>query len=606
VIASEGYTSMSSWDLPAWAWLAVILLPALAACAVGLGRRSNALFRTVPWSAVPALLVALFGRQESGTAIPSLMLGMSLGLDEVSRVFLFSASALWWLSGLFATSYLLHDPRRSSFMVYFLLAMSGNIGLVLAEDAITFYLFFAVMSFASYGLVVHERSDTSLWAGRVYLLLVVVGEVLLFSGLALLAADSGSVRLDNIHAVVKPGRAASWASVLVFCGLGIKAGILPLHVWLPLAHPAAPTPASAVLSGAMIKAGLIGWLKLLPAADGLAMTSWGMLVIVLGVASAYYGVLVGLTQRNPKTVLAYSSISQMGLITVGVGVWFVDSDTHRIAGIAVAAYALHHAFAKGALFLGVSVYRSSAVPGARRLLCILGMVLAALAIAGFPLTSGALAKMLLKNAVSLIPGNVSGPLKTLLAIGAAGSTILMLHFLRVINRMQPEGDIQHTQHDSGGRGMWLPWTAVLSCLAVAAFLWPWKTSQGSLDLLFTSSVVWSGFWPVLLGALVFLVLSQLLARWWEPVSGRVPAGDILVICAKLVPLVRRSATFTHAVWRGTWQYASRAVNPARARFSTLPTLLVPGEDTLRYWPVGGGLMIGVFLATLALMLWRQA
>lgn len=317
------------------------MLPWLMALGVLLRPRSNAAFRIAPWSAMPAILLAIFADAESAVAIPGVMLGMHLGLDEVSRVFLLLIGILWWLSGMFATSTMLRDPRRSRFLALYLLAMSGNVGLVLAQDMVTFYLFFALMSFSSYGLVVHDRSATALRAGRVYLVLVVVGEVLLFSGLALLAGTAGAIRFDALHGSMPTGAVTSCAIALLFLGLGIKVGILPLHVWLPLAHPAAPTPASAVLSGAMIKAGLIGWYKLLPTDADLVTTPWGVLFIVIGVLSAYYGALVGLTQRNPKTVLAYSSISQMGLITVGLGLSFLIPDQREIVWMMVAAYALH-------------------------------------------------------------------------------------------------------------------------------------------------------------------------------------------------------------------------------------------------------------------------
>src|SRR5690606_7309656 len=106
---------------------------------------------------------------------------------------------------------------------------------------------------------------------------------------------------------------------LVLAGFGIKAGALPLHVWLPLAHPAAPTPASAVLSGAMIKAGLLGWLRFLPL--GLvALPGWAALLMVLGVVAVFFGAAAGAVQQDAKAVLAYSSISQMGLMIIGLAI----------------------------------------------------------------------------------------------------------------------------------------------------------------------------------------------------------------------------------------------------------------------------------------------
>eukprot|EP01035_Chromulina_nebulosa_P057631 gene57631-78962_t len=125
--------------------------------------------------------------------------------------------------------------------------MAGNLGLVLAQDAASFYVFFALMSFASYGLVVHSRTPEALHAGRVYLALVVLGELALFAAIALAWQAAGSLNFADIGPAlaVSPWRDAVIGLTLV--GFGIKVGALPLHVWLPLAHPVAPTPASAVL-----------------------------------------------------------------------------------------------------------------------------------------------------------------------------------------------------------------------------------------------------------------------------------------------------------------------------------------------------------------------
>src|SRR5699024_2367349 len=148
-------------------------------------------------------------------------------------------------------------------------------------------------------------------------------------------------------------------------GFGVKAGTVPLHVWLPLAHPAAPPAASAVLSGAMVKAGLVGWLRLLPSGpdqtgltDGaipqtVAIFGWVLLVSALagGFASAVLGVL----QNDPKVVLAYSTISQMGFTTAVVAVGLIEPEFGDVTAAAAVLYAVHHGLAKGALFLGVPV-----------------------------------------------------------------------------------------------------------------------------------------------------------------------------------------------------------------------------------------------------------
>ncbi|HSB24135.1 MAG TPA: complex I subunit 5 family protein, partial [Burkholderiaceae bacterium] len=375
------------------AWLAPALLPLFAA--VLLVRPLRRLRVLLPLAALPALAVALLA-PPGAVDLPWLFLGARFGLDDCSRIFLLFTAALWLAGGLHAAGYLHGDPRRDTFWLFWLGAMAGNFGLVLALDAASFYVFFALMSFASYGLVVHARTPEAVEAGRVYLALVVVGELALFAAIALAWHAAGSLRFDAIAASLDESPQRDAVIALTLVGFGIKVGALPLHVWLPLAHPVAPTPASAVLSGAMIKAGLLGWLRMLPL-GGAAALAWGETLIALGLAAAFAAALAGATQRQAKAALAYSSISQMGFITVAVGVALAIPAAAPAAITAATLYAFHHALAKGALFLGVSL-AGAATPWARAM-WMLGVALPALALAGAPLTSGYAAKTALKSAL---------------------------------------------------------------------------------------------------------------------------------------------------------------------------------------------------------------
>ncbi|MEX2162829.1 MAG: proton-conducting transporter membrane subunit [Sulfuricaulis sp.] len=146
--------------------------------------------------------------------------------------------------------------------------------------------------------------------------------------------------------------------MLLLIGFGVKTGVLGLHVALPLAYGVTPAPGAAALASAMIKAGLLGWLRFLPL--GFPVPEWSAIFIALGLAAALYGVVIGLVQREPKVILAYSSISQMGLITVGVGLGLAAPAAAVPALFALTLYALHHALVKGALFLGEGLHRAAA------------------------------------------------------------------------------------------------------------------------------------------------------------------------------------------------------------------------------------------------------
>lgn len=494
-------------------WLAPALLPLFATLL--LARPLHRLRPLLPLAALPALAVALFA-PPGAVDLPWLFLGARFGLDDGSRIFLLFTAVLWLAGGLHAAGYLHDDPRRDTFWLFWLGAMAGNLGLVLALDVASFYVFFALMSFASYGLVVHARTSEALEAGRVYLALVVIGELALFAAIALAWYAAGSLRFDAIAATLAESPQRDAVIVFTLVGFGIKVGALPLHVWLPLAHPVAPTPASAVLSGAMIKAGLLGWLRLLPLGAA-AAPAWGETLVALGLAAAFAAALAGATQRQAKAALAYSSISQMGFVTVAVGVALAVPAAAPAAITAATLYAFHHALAKGALFLGVSL-AGAATPWARAL-WMLGVALPALALAGAPLTSGYAAKAALKAA---LPAGFDG-LAAALTLAAAGTTLVMLRTGWLLRR-----DVGGGTHAPNG-AMWAGWG-----LLVAVSLLSWPAVGRIADLWPTTAGDWLGaIWPVLFGT----ALAALVAAWRRRAAGgrdlAIPPGDLLAPLLKL-------------------------------------------------------------------------
>lgn len=237
----------------------------------------------LPLLPLPALVLALTPGDWQW-ALPWLLLDSLWLLDDLRRVFLALTALLWCSAGLFAIGYL-DGNHLKRFVVCWCLTLCGNLGLVVAGDAGSFYSFFALMTFASYGLVIHEGSPEALRAGRVYMVMAVMGEMLLLAGLMLAAAAADSGRLSELPAAIAASGHGHLITGLLVTGFGVKAGLPLLHFWLPLAHPVAPTPASAVLSGAMIKAGLLGWVLTLPLGqDGFAM--WGDALVVAGAVAS--------------------------------------------------------------------------------------------------------------------------------------------------------------------------------------------------------------------------------------------------------------------------------------------------------------------------------
>lgn len=573
-------------DFNAALLLGAIALPLLLAA--GMARRGwrSCLLRLAPWAALPALVVVFVVPQGAAAYFPWIFLGSHLGFDQTGYIFLLFTSTLWLLSGLFAQTYLADDTQRSRFFASYLLAMAGNFGLILAQDLVTFYVFFSLMSFSSYVLVIHNGENESLRAGRIYLCLVVLGELMLFAAMVTMATNANSILLRD--AIAEPMSDVTLALLLL--GFGIKAGALPLHVWLPLAHPAAPVPASAVLSGAMIKAGLLGWIRFLPL--GLeAFPQWGALVIGGGLAAAFFGALVGVTQTNPKTVLAYSSISQMGLITIPVGVVLMVPSLWPPVLTAILIYALHHALAKGALFLGVGV-ASHAATRAQRLWLFVGMLVPALALIGAPFTSGAIAKTALKADFTSLPAPWAGFLQIALPLAAVGTTLLMARFLWLLwSKPAAQG---HSRS-----GLWIAWALLLVAVALIAWILPIANSSGHDALKFDK--ILAGLWPFAIGILVACVALVRSGREGGLGYPRIPAGDWLAVLAWAAPYAARmgralaSDTFT-ALRKTTTASLFQALRRPHSEQSWSRM-----EDCLKNWSVAGMtlLCISVILYLLA-------
>ena len=486
-------------------WLAPLLYGLLL-----LWRQDERLVVVAPVTAVPALLTVILIPLDTVLVYDWLLLSAHFVFDQTAQIFLLFTAVLWFLAAIFAIGYMGKDPRRPQFFGFFLLAMAGNFGLIVAGDMIGYYLWFAVMSFASYGLVVHTRDQEANEAGRIYIILVIIGEVILFAGLALLFFTSGGVIVGDYSrlafAALDPAPLTNFISLLLFVGFGIKAGVVVLHLWLPLAHPAAPVPASAVLSGAMIKAGLLGWLRFLyPLQESAQWAEW---VLLLGLITAFYGAIVGVSQINPKAVLAYSSISQMGFIMVGVAAWLATGEAVGAALVAVLLYASHHALAKGALFLGVGFAGKSR--GA-----VVAMLLPALALAGLPLTSGAVAKTALKEEAYIF--SVDWPIETLLSLAAVGTMLLMARFLWLMWHSEPS-----TKRPS--RTMWGSWVVLLVMTAIMLFVLP--LAQVAVAGSLAGDKWWPSIWPILLAVGLALTAVRFFPRTIS--LPLIPPGDLVV------------------------------------------------------------------------------
>ena len=297
---------------------------------------------------LPALYAAISLPIGTTVSLPWLLLGVELGLDETGRVFLLFSGLLWLVASLTEAGNRGNNDNAARYRVFFLLAMAGNLSLIVAQDMVSFYLGFTLMGLAAYGLIVQSASQRARQAARRYLAWTIAGEMVLFVAIVMLAQQhNGSVAFSALVSST-PG---NFVMLLLVIGFGIKLALPGLHLWLPQAYAVTPTSAVVVLSGAMINAGLLGWLRFLPSGD-VALTGWGQMLMILGTSGIFFGVIVGLLQQRPRLVLGYSSISKMGTLTTGMGAALMWPLAAPLIISALVIYATHHALIKGALFLG--------------------------------------------------------------------------------------------------------------------------------------------------------------------------------------------------------------------------------------------------------------
>jgi formate hydrogenlyase subunit 3/multisubunit Na+/H+ antiporter MnhD subunit len=458
-----------------------------------------------PLAVAPALgaaALAIYGAP-FGVELPALR--VSLSLDQPGGLLLATAALVWLIVSLFALREGQGRPNADRFAVSWLLTMAGSLGVFIAADLLTFYLVYALVSVPAYYLVAHDEEPSSRRAGGVYMAFALIGEAVLLIAFVMLAAGepNGSVQIRDVvtASVASPWREAALALIIV--GFGMKIALVPLHGWMPLTYTAAPIPAAAVLSGAGVKAGVIGLIRFLPL--GAAFPGWGEALVWLGFISAFYGVAIGVTQRDPKTMLAYSSVSQMGVIAAALGMALASAD--QGAATNVAFYAANHVLVKAALFLSVGAV--AALDGRARTLALTVAALLGLSLAGLPLSGGALAKLAVKD---LFGDGAAGMASQL---SATATTALMLVFVMRLARL-PAAD--RVGAPSGRLWSW-------AALAVAALLIPWLlyAAIGSPAEALEPAKLWDAVWPMLIGAALAVGLWAVGDRLL-----RIPAGDIVV------------------------------------------------------------------------------
>ena len=354
--------------------IAVASLLGLAVLAVAIARRARGGLIIYAGSLILSLvLLALALRHLTLAGFKPVDMVLPLGLPWLGTHFRLDALSAFFLSvidlgaaaaSLYGMGYGRHEHEPGRVLPFFPAFLAGMNLVVLASDAFTFLVSWEFMSIASWALVMaHHRQTENVRAGYVYVVMASFGTLCLLLAFGLLAGPHGGYAFEAIRAG-RGGRNAALILALALLGAGSKAGLAPLHVWLPLAHPAAPSHVSALMSGVMTKVAVYGFVRI--TFDLLGQPNWwsSMVVLALGGATAMLGVLTALVQRDLKRLLAYSTVENIGIIFIGLGLAMAFQANGMVAAAALALTAaffhvFNHSLFKSLLFFGAGAVQAA-------------------------------------------------------------------------------------------------------------------------------------------------------------------------------------------------------------------------------------------------------
>src|SRR4051812_42569726 len=418
----------------AWVVLGVI--------ALAVGRASRVIPLLIfPAGALVALALALtgvwaMGVGESAAILPAGLpdLPFHVRLDALSGFFLLLLGGVTFGISLFAAAYFHGEENSGLVSLQYHVFLASMAFVLIADDAYLFMVAWESMALSSYFLVTHEHHvEENRKAGFIYLLIAHLGAIGILLCFGVLQGGFGDFTFASLREAELTPFWATTAFLLAFFGFGAKAGMLPLHVWLPEAHPAAPSPVSALMSGVMLKTAIYGMVRVIYDLIGGIRWEWGVTVLLFGAATSLFGVLFALMQHDLKRLLAYHSVENIGIILIGIGLSMVFIGSgHPVAGvlglIASLYHALNHAVFKSLLFLGAgSILRST---GFRNLNEMGGLIrymphvafcflIGALAISALPPLNGFVSEWLTFQAALQAPILQSTVLRSLVPIVAA-------------------------------------------------------------------------------------------------------------------------------------------------------------------------------------------
>ena len=429
-------------------------------------------------------------------------MGLSFRLDGFRLMYAIIATFMWVVSTLFSLEYMKHYQRKGRYYFFLILTYFATVGVFLSADFYTTFIFFEIMSLASFVWVAQDEKPESLRAAGTYLGVAIIGGLVMLMGIFLLYDLTGTLNFDELIGLSAQAGLLKeigypetehklWAAaVCLLVGFGAKAGAFPLHIWLPKAHPVAPAPASALLSGILTKAGVFGVL-ILTCYIFMGDESWGLFILAIGVCTMLLGAVLALFSIDLKRTLACSSVSQIGFILTGIGMAGLLGDENSIALHGSLLHMVNHSLIKlvlfcaaGVVFMNVHSLDLNKVRGFGRRKALLNLIflMGALGIGGIPLWDGYISKTLIHESIveyrhliaeGLVSGIVSGTQMAIVEwifLVSGGFTVAYMTKLYICIFVERNRDLKLQEEYDNKKKYMNPVTAV--CLSLSALVLP--------------------------------------------------------------------------------------------------------------------------------------
>lgn len=337
-------------------------------------------------------------------------LGLSFKLDGFRAVYSLIAAFMWLMTTLFNKEYFHHYKNKTRYIVFNLMTLAGTIGVFLSADLFTTFIYFEIMSVASYVMVAHDETPDALKAAQTYLVVAVFAGMVMLMGLFILYTQTQTLVIDELYPIIEHLENNTMIIISGLCmlvGFGAKAGLYPLHIWLPKAHPVAPAPASALLSGILTKTGVYGMI-VISMEIFRENLNWAFMILCFGLMTMLLGAILAVFSTNLKRTLACSSMSQIGFISVGLAMSILLGHHNALAVRGTILHMVNHSLIKlllfmvaGVIYMNLHQLELNKLRGfGRKKPLLKGLFLVgALGISGVPLFNGYVSKTLIHESI---------------------------------------------------------------------------------------------------------------------------------------------------------------------------------------------------------------